>query len=616
MGCGSSQAAVAPDPVVPTAPSAQADESGQDVNAIDEDPKKPAAPADQLPECRLRIFHVNDVYSLDNLPLLRSCIKAMSEGTNVLTTLGGDFVAPSLLSSIDHGHGMVAVMNATPIDAVCFGNHESDIPFLSLVQRVQEFNGVWLNSNMPSLSEESAFEGKLADHHLVKLAEGRSVALIGLLCGGGKDAALYRKDAFNGHANKITPVLEAVEDAVARTQHAYPEADCIVPMTHQNMPDDIELAKRDFFFPVILGGHDHGVFNEEHNGTHIVKAGADAFNVAVVDLLWAAGTPAQSAPTVSVQMIPLTSVEQGFAADPELQECVKTHQRPAEELKEVTLAVLPSDPLLTSVGARAQECTMATLICSGLRAVAGTDGALINAGNIRGNKVYIDGRVRFADLAAECPFPSAQIVVEVPGSVLSKAVSQSRAPWHGAPSPRPGAEPGTSSTALHFDDLMRADPDTEFLLEVAGQPIEAEKLYSIVIDSFLMRSDPVLKEYAEAHPENVAPDETGQPALPMLVQYFCDKIWATLCDVDGDGLVQLEEVDEFFDLADTDGNGELDVDEIMVAMSLKLGGLDVTRVLAQQCVSCADADGNGKVSREELRNFMQRESAARANRTI
>ena len=300
--------------------------------AIDEDPKKPAAP-DQLPECRLRIFHVNDVYSLDNLPLLRSCIKAMSEGTNVLTTLGGDFVAPSLLSSIDHGHGMVAVMNATPIDAVCFGNHESDIPFLSLVQRVQEFNGVWLNSNMPSLSEESAFEGKLADHHLVKLAEGRSVALIGLLCGGGKDAALYRKDAFNGHANKITPVLEAVEDAVARTQHAYPEADCIVPMTHQNMPDDIELAKRDFFFPVILGGHDHGVFNEEHNGTHIVKAGADAFNVAVVDLLWAAGTPAQSAPTVSVQMIPLTSVEQGFAADPELQECVKTHQRPAEELK-------------------------------------------------------------------------------------------------------------------------------------------------------------------------------------------------------------------------------------------------------------------------------------------
>lgn len=53
------------------------------------------------------------------------------------------------------------------------------------------------------------------------------------------------------------------------------------------------------------------------------------------------------------------------------------------------------------------------------------------------------------------------------------------------------------------------------------------------------------------------------------------------------------------------------MDEIMVAMSLRLGDLDVTRVLAQQCVSLADEDGNGKVSKEELRKFMMAEAKAR-----
>ena len=54
----------------------------------------------------------------------------------------------------------------------------------------------------------------------------------------------------------------------------------------------------------------------------------------------------------------------------------------------------------------------------------------------------------------------------------------------------------------------------------------------------------------------------------------------------------------------------------MVAMSLKLGDLDVTKVLAQQCVSLADEDGDGKVSKEELQKFMKAEAAARTNRTI
>ena len=53
-------------------------------------------------------------YTLDNLPALKTCVaklKAAVPPGNVLTTLAGDFLAPSLLSSIDNGRGMVRASN-------------------------------------------------------------------------------------------------------------------------------------------------------------------------------------------------------------------------------------------------------------------------------------------------------------------------------------------------------------------------------------------------------------------------------------------------------------------------------------------------------------------------
>lgn len=617
MGCGSS-VALDPDPVLPVQKELEPAASIQNLDDIDPGEN---IPKDDLPECRLRIFHVNDVYTLENFPLLRSCIDAMSEdlpNSNVLVTLGGDFLGPSLLSSVDHGRGAVAIMNAIPVHAVCFGNHECDVPFLSMCQRVQEFQGVWLNSNIPTFSEEKALSS-LADNHVMQLAEGRSVALIGLLCGGGKDASLYRQGAFNGHAAKIVPVLKAVDGAVARVRTAHPNIDCIIPMTHQEMPDDIEMTKRGHNFPVILGGHDHHVFNEVHNNTHIVKAGADIFNVAVVDIVWDKG-PAGSEPTkVSVQMVPLATppkyngppLELIYKPDPAVLEEVQKRQRPAEELKEATLAVFEADGSLTSMGVRLGERSMATLICTALRDVAGGDGAVINAGSIRGNKAYTDGKVRFADLNAECPYPSSQIVVKIPGAILFEAIAESRAPWRGAASAThqraDSAGPGASRDALHCDDGMKVDPNTSMVFEVAGQPFDPDRMYRIVIDSFIMRTNVVFKRYAEAHPEEIPSDESGQPALPLLVQYFCNRIWASLCDVNKDGTVEMHEIDEFFDEADTDGNGEIDLDELMVAMSFRLGDLDVSRILAQQCIGFADADKNGTISKQELRTFIESE---------
>jgi len=576
----------------------------------------------------LRIVHINDTYELDNLPALHTCVEAMREGLppqNLITTCAGDFVAPSLLSSIDQGRGMVTMLNAVPIDYVCFGNHECDIPHPSLLQRIDEFNGVWLNSNMRSFSEANAEQlkpGACPDHQLVRLAGGRTVALVGLCCGGGKDATLYREDAFDGHAARILPVSEAVEDAVARAKAAHPGVDCVVPLTHQDIEDDRLLAARGLRFPCILGGHDHAVFVEEAHGTHIVKAGEDAFNCAVIDLVWDADAPPTAAPPsrVSVRLVPLAQprrhkgppLELRHPADAAGLELLKQLQQPAEALKTAVLAVREPG-YLSSIGVRQHECTMATLIATAMKeAVNACEVCLINAGAVRAKKEYVDGLVTFADLNAECPFPSQYICVRLEGRALSAAVQQSRRPWR----PTDGSEPSETADALHTDDATVVDPQTLAVVRVAGAPLEEGRVYTTLIDSYIMRSTPALKAYADAHPGRVPPDDSGRPALPILVQYFCDCVWRSLVEVDADGEVSVGRLSKLFSEADADGDGEISQEEMLTLLETHLGAQmkgRVSAVLAQQCLNYADLDKNGSVNRAELLKFFRVEAKARVS---
>ena len=124
---------------------------------------------------------------------------------NTITMLPGDFLAPSLLSSLDKGRGMVDILNrvgGVGIQYVCFGNHENDVPIEDMRKRIGEFKGVWLNTNMPD------FQPPLPDFKIVEVEAGgqrRRVGLIGLLT---IDKNLYRPGAFGGGIDTALPVVE------------------------------------------------------------------------------------------------------------------------------------------------------------------------------------------------------------------------------------------------------------------------------------------------------------------------------------------------------------------------------------------------------------------------
>lgn len=521
-----------------------------------------------MPVPTLRLVCVNDVYSLENLPRLRSLIRehaTVAPAHAFLTTLAGDFLAPSLLSSLDHGAGMVACLNALPVTHVCFGNHEQDVPADALAARVREFRGVWLNTNVPG------YEPALPATDVITVqgpgTRAVTVGLVGLVT---EDPSLYRPGVFGG-----LPMLPANEAALAAARGLVADAGCacVLALTHQSLPRDRALAleQGDPPIPLVIGGHEHEPYVEQIGSAWVLKAGTDAVYAAVVDLAWPdearAGEP--DLPTVTVRLEPVSD----YPEDADMRALVDRHMEKVRSLSAAVFLRLPEGEALSSVGTRVQQTSVGTLVASRVRDALGADACVINGGGIRGAKEY-RGAFTYGDLEAELPFPNEVVVASVPGRVLREAVAASRA---NAPRPAPGF--------LQVDDRVAVD-EHQVVTAVAGAPLDDDRDYRVATVRVLFDGmDHVvpLQRFAEEHPERIPPRDSGRELKMIVVEAFSLDLWRELGP---------------FEALDANGNARVSADELREAIA------EATRepaspLLVEGVLRALDADGDGAISQGE-----------------
>ena len=116
----------------------------------------------------LTLLTVNDVYEIapvqgqGGLAELMTLLRAeRATATHHLTTVNGDFLSPSLMSSMFKGAQMVALFNALGVDMVVFGNHEFDLEPEVIRQRMAESTFSWLGTNVLG-PDGKPFGGSLA----------------------------------------------------------------------------------------------------------------------------------------------------------------------------------------------------------------------------------------------------------------------------------------------------------------------------------------------------------------------------------------------------------------------------------------------------------------------
>jgi len=435
----------------------------------EEEDNSSALPRSRTP---LTFLQLNDVYStlpvagvggLARVATLKQRVAA--EGRTALLVMAGDFLSPSVASSIFKGEQMVAALNAAGLDLATLGNHEFDFGRDVLVQRMSEAKWQWVVSNVLDTKTGRPIGGAVP--YTMRTVGTLKIGFIGLCL----TTSEISRDNLRG-VRMLDPVQAAARYIPILKQRG---ANVIVAITHLSFPEDRALVERFPEIDLVIGGHEHYPVTVAENRTLISKAGSDARWVARIDI----GRRPNGRIERFYDLLPVTSA---LPDDPDTAAAIRSFEDRLDKALDTVVGVtgVPLDAVSDHL--RAGETNIGSLVADLLRADVGADVAIVNSGTIRGDRVYPAGPVSRRTLIEMLPFGNVVCEVAVPGRVLLQALN------HGV-SKLPdtnGRFPQVSGLTFQID--MRASAaDRVRNVTINGQPLDPVKIYTVAIPDYVLK---------------------------------------------------------------------------------------------------------------------------------
>jgi 5'-nucleotidase len=539
-------------------------------------------------------------------------------------TLAGDFVAASTLSSVDGGRGHVASVRSCGVTHVCLGNHEADIPLNVLKMRLEELTAgreggkgvAVLNSNVSGLENHSmGFDVIASTCGRIRLG------LIGLLS---DECGMFPSGTFRGlHIEDVKETYGRMMDEIVVTR-GY--ADLLIPLTHQSMNADIELARSMLKVRsrnavedgdnernvvgggrgVILGGHEHVKIHEriaplrdydalngdddggDHRGVvEIIKSGQNCERAAVVDLRFDLTTRELVDANVHFE-----ELDERYPLCPVAESVVNSHLVVLERMRNYVvfnartmLADHFRDPSsdgyhlpLSSEFTRYQQTTVGAFFCTAVKLELGADVCVINGAPIKASTTYVDGTMSYDDLRNELPFPLKMVVVEMTRGRLREAIEYSRT----------NVEEGKSSSVSKDGKVERRGYlQTDFDYWKTGGDCGGDnnQILMVALPRNLLNGFCKIKPLMDLR--NELNEDNYVKAIDLIVRFCLDDRWAIIAQ-------RLT----FADL-DLNKDGKLSRDEIRDAIRLVLGE-EASDALLDGMIDAIDEDRNGSIDEDEF----------------
>ncbi|MFM8988163.1 MAG: bifunctional metallophosphatase/5'-nucleotidase, partial [Alphaproteobacteria bacterium] len=306
---------------------------------------------------KVTFLHANDVYELSpargrgGLAELAAAIRREKAGAaHAMVTFGGDLLSPSLMSGLTRGAQMIDVMNAVGLDIAVLGNHEFDFGDDVLRARMDESRFAWLATNVTQ-ADGRIFHNGVAT--TIREFGGIRFGFFGITT---------PETAFLSSPGKGTSFGGAVETAEKAVKALREQgADVVVALTHLNIAEDREVARRVKGISLILGGHDHEPLTVYENDALIHKSGSDAHWLGAIELHVTKRPQQSGAPRIDVvagwKMVPIAGIE----PDPEVAALVRKHNEKLDSELNVAIGTTGAPLVSKRDAVRTEETAIGNL---------------------------------------------------------------------------------------------------------------------------------------------------------------------------------------------------------------------------------------------------------------
>lgn len=415
------------------------------------------------------IFSINDVYSMINLPKLFTLILLITSTGNIqnyYTTLNGDFLSPSQLSSIDEGKGMIQALNYMNMNYVCFGNHEFDVPKYSLSERINEFNGDWLSTNIQE------FDGTVK--YSISDKGGIKIAWLGL--------CMDNLDDYTRYDVKVDNTINCAKETIRHINNNY-DIDAFVAVTHQDYDKDIELVKNVPEINLVLGGHEHYPIIKSINNTNIIKVGMDANSVAQIKL-----SKNDKKLEITYDVLNLSDYH-GIEYHKEFSDLIYKLNEPVRNIINKDIFVIHEKTSTLNIRSNRDKVYLCQKILEMMKEYFDTDFSFLNSGYIRGNNKYEKDQIfTYVDMKNEFPIKNNIIKLWMKGSDILELINYSEIELIG------------TGGYMRFNSINYTYTDHVEITSINNKQFNSESMYSVCTSgSLLLGIDniPVLKKVGE-----------------------------------------------------------------------------------------------------------------------
>ncbi len=431
----------------------------------------------------ITILHINDLHAkINRFPQLKHVVDSIKEvNSEVYLMAAGDLFSgnPIVDRYEKRGWPIIDMMNDLHFDLSCLGNHDFDYGQKVLNERMADANFPFICANIKT---DKAEVNQTKSIYILTTKSGIQIGIIGLLQVG-------QNGYPDSHPKNFTNIeFSDPAKVIKQYKKELNQYDMQIALTHLGEDADMELAKKNKWLDLIIGGHTHTRMEPARKvgKVTVTQAGGNVKNLGVATVKFLD----KKLISIDDVLIPLKfqprdSVFQdkvnAFSKNPELQKQIATLTYEIESPEEIGQM-------------------MADAYKEGLNA----DIAFQNIGGVR-SKYIKEGPMKLIDIMFLDPFNNEIMLFDMNKKDLLSFLRYSFSVRHGRNQLISGIQASFMTNEKgELTDLILKDKE--------GNPLPEAKNYKVAINSYMASSyDFSVKEKAQY---------TGEFSNDLLIKYF------------------------------------------------------------------------------------------------